>query len=229
MTTNHDITISPSLLAADFFNLENELSAIEQGVQKFRLKSWLHLDIMDGHFVPNLSFGLPVLTKVAGRTNLPLDIHLMVTNPEHYISELKSITPHNISFHWENQVDHIHLAKKVKAFCPSVGLVINPRTPIKNIPHNLFQHINLLLIMSVQPGFGGQKFMDLSIDKIKTAKKHIEKLNLNHNITIQVDGGIGMQNSHSTITAGATNIVAGTAIFRHSRDEYGTIMQQMIS
>jgi ribulose-phosphate 3-epimerase len=200
-------TISPSLLAADFLNLKTELDQFS-GLDNL----WLHLDIMDGHFVPNLSFGAPVLKKISSISDHKLDAHLMVTNPEDFIKPLSDIGIHNFTFHWEALTHHDRFIHLLKESFPSVGVALNPSTNIDIIPTHLLQEIDLILIMSVNPGFGGQSFIEGSIDKIKALAKL--KLEGHYKFDIQVDGGVNDQNAKRLIDAGVNNLVAGSYIFK---------------
>lgn len=201
--------ISPSLLAADFLNLQdeiNKLNAIED--------LWLHLDIMDGHFVPNLTFGPTVIKNFSQITQHKLDAHLMVTNPDDYIISLKEIGVHNFTFHWESVVHHDRLIDHLKQNFKSVGISLNPSTNVSVIPDYLLEKIDLILIMSVNPGFGGQSFISSSIEKISALDKVRKQKNLS--FQIQVDGGVNDINAQSLKEAGADNLVAGSYIFNSS-------------
>ena len=200
------ITISPSLLAADFMNLSEEIKRLNE-VKNI----WLHLDIMDGHFVPNLTFGHEIIRGIVKISNNPIDIHLMVNNPEFYIDTLKNENIHNITWHFENKVDHHLLIDRAATNFSSVGLSIKPKTTIQEIPLDLLKKINLVLVMSVEPGFGGQKFMPEAINKVKKLSelKKAHKLKF----TIQVDGGVNQENATSLIQGGANNLVAGSFVF----------------
>ena len=200
------ITISPSLLASDFMNLSEEIKRLNE------IKNiWLHLDIMDGHFVPNLTFGHEIIRGIAKISDNPIDMHLMVGNPEFYINTLKSENIHNITWHLENNVDHHLLIEKAAENFSSIGLSIKPDTSVEEIPLNLLKKVNLILVMSVEPGFGGQKFMPKAIEKVKKLNelKKAHKLNF----TIQVDGGVNQENAKLLTQHGANNLVAGSFVF----------------
>ena len=205
--------ISPSLLACDFLNLEKEIKAFEKSNDL-----WLHLDVMDGHFVPQLSFGHPLLKQIQSCTKLPLDAHFMVTNPEFYVETLKQSSIHNFTFHWECCHHHDRLIHLVKSHFPSCGVSLNPSTPIEVIPDYLLNQLDLVLVMSVNPGFGGQKFIPESIDKVKALKERKSKLSAH--FQIQVDGGVSDQNAKALIDAGADNLVAGSYIFSNDIQDY---------
>lgn len=205
--------ISPSLLSANFLNLEED-------IKKFDSTSdlWLHLDIMDGHFVPNLTFGATVLKNISSVTNHKLDAHLMVTNPEEYIDSLKSICVHNFTFHWEAVRHHDRLISELKKQFPSVGISLNPSTPISAIPEYLLSQIDLILIMTVNPGFGGQSFITGCMDKIK--KLDELRKDKGYSFQIQVDGGVNEENAKELIKIGANNLVAGSFIFKEKNKDY---------
>lgn len=213
-------TIAPSILAADFMNLQTELEALKN-VNDL----WLHLDVMDGHFVPNMTFGIPVIKQISKITDIPLDVHLMVTNPNFHIIELKDTNIQNITFHVEAESNPLKLVEMAKQFYPSVGISIKPGTQVEDLDLDLLSHCDLVLVMSVEPGFGGQKFMQNSVDKIK---KLIELKDLHSmNYQIQIDGGINNETSKLVIEAGADNLVAGSYIFKNSQEEYPTFIESL--
>ncbi|MCM2350246.1 MAG: ribulose-phosphate 3-epimerase [Bacteriovoracaceae bacterium] len=207
------VIISPSLLSVDFLELKTEIERLNQ-IDDL----WLHLDIMDAHFVPNLTFGEPVLNKLKTISKHKLDAHFMVTNPDLFADSFKDVGLHNFTFHWEAVTHHDRLIDKLKSMYPSVGISLNPSTPINVIPPYLLGKIDLVLLMSVNPGFGGQKFIPEIVDKV------IELDQLRHahgfNFQIQVDGGINDQNAGYLIQAGANNLVAGSYIFSAPNKDY---------
>jgi ribulose-phosphate 3-epimerase len=205
--------IAPSILSADFLNLETEIKRFD-GVKEL----WLHLDIMDGHFVPNLTFGKTILKNIKNITDHKLDAHLMVTNPQDYIEAYKSIGIHNFTFHWEAVTHHDRLISEIKKNFPSVGVALNPSTPIEVIPQYLLKEIDLILIMTVNPGFGGQSFIDGCINKVERLAE-LKKKN-NYTYQIQVDGGVKGSNARELINAGASNLVAGSYIFSEPNLDY---------
>lgn len=208
--------ISPSLLSCDFLHLEKEIKAFDK-----QENIWIHLDIMDGHFVPNITFGPTVIKKIQTITNHKLDAHLMVTNPRDYISWLEECGIYNLTFHWEASGINGHhdvLINEIKSKFPSVGISLNPSTLIESIPDFILKKIDLVLIMSVNPGFGGQQFIDSSFDKIEKLAQRRKKLNCN--FTIQVDGGVTNKNAHLLIDAGSDNLVAGSYIFSSKNFNY---------
>lgn len=207
------IVISPSLLSVDFLNLQAEVETLNK-IENL----WLHLDIMDGHFVPNLTFGEPVLSKVKTITKHKLDAHFMVTNPEEYLEKFKDVGLHNFTFHWEAVTHADRLITELKKVYPSVGISLNPGTPLSVVPTYIWGKIDLVLIMSVNPGFGGQKFIPEMVDKV-IALDQIRHEN-HFNFQIQVDGGINDQNAGYLIQAGANNLVAGSYIFSEPSKDY---------
>lgn len=205
--------IAPSLLACDFLNIESELKHLE-GISDL----WLHLDIMDGHFVPNLTFGHPIIEMISKKTKLPLDAHFMVTNPDFYNETLKQYNLHNFTFHIETVLDPISLIADLKRNYSSVGISIKPNTPVAKLSDDVLKMVDLVLVMSVEPGFGGQAFMPMSFDKIKELV--IRRKNLNAHFQIQVDGGVSNKNAKDLCEAGADNLVAGSYIFKEGPIKY---------
>lgn len=206
-------TIAPSILSADFLNLGDEIQKLD-GASDL----WIHLDIMDGHFVPNLTFGATVVKNIKNISEHKLDAHFMVKNPEDFIEPFKSIGLHNFTFHWEAVVHHDSLIQKLKKHFPSVGISLNPSTPIEVIPDYILKNIDLILIMSVNPGFGGQSFIDGVVTKIEKLNKFKKDNGLK--FEIQVDGGVSDKNAKELITAGATNLVAGSFVFGEASKNY---------
>ncbi len=207
------VIISPSLLSVDFLELKTELERLNQ-IDDL----WLHLDIMDAHFVPNLTFGEPVLNKVKTVSKHKLDAHFMVTDPDFFADNFKNVGLHNFTFHWEAVTHHDRLIDKLKSLYPSVGISLNPSTPVNVIPTYLLAKVDVVLLMSVNPGFGGQKFIPEIVDKVIELDKIRHANNLN--FQIQVDGGINDQNAGYLIQAGANNLVAGSYIFSAPNNDY---------
>lgn len=205
--------IAPSLLSSDFLNLESDIKRFDK-IDNL----WLHLDVMDGHFVPNLTFGRTVIEKLPSITKHKLDAHFMVTNPQLYLEAFKDYPLHNFTFHWESITHHDSFISEVKKIFPSVGISLNPSTPIEVIPTYILEKIDLILIMSVNPGFGGQKFISGVVDKIEKLK--ILKETYNFHFEIQVDGGINEETAKIVAEAGATNLVAGSYIFSEPNKNY---------
>ena len=202
------IQISPSILSADFSQLGNEIKRLEEGGADM-----IHVDVMDGHFVPNLTIGPPVIKRLRNFTKLPFDVHLMISPVHKYIEDYSKAGADIITIHPEatdNLIDSIDHIRKLNK---KVGVSLNPNTQI-DIIEKLLVKINLVLIMSVHPGFAGQKFIPNVLDKIKELKKIKDKKNLNFDI--EVDGGINFDNSKLVIEAGANILVSGTTIFKNN-------------
>lgn len=199
------IKIAPSILSADFSKLEQEISLIEKGGADL-----IHLDIMDGHFVPNITFGAPVIKKLRKTTDLLFDVHLMIENPEDYIEDFVDAGADIITVHAESTV-HLHrLIQNIKSHGVKAAVSLNPATPLGVLEYVL-EDLDMVLIMSVNPGFGGQSFIPQCKEKIKILKKMITDKNLD--IDIQVDGGVKLDNVKEIVKCGANVIVAGSAIF----------------
>lgn len=206
--------ISPSLLACDFLNIENEIKHFN-GCKDL----WFHLDIMDGHFVPNLTFGHPIIKKISNKTEILLDAHLMVTNPDFYIDTFSDLNIHNLTWHFEaSGSETLSLIKKAKKIYPSVGISIKPKTDLNSLSIEILENIDLLLIMSVEPGFGGQSFIEETYERIEHFTKIKNEKSLN--FSIQVDGGVKNNNSEALINAGANNLVAGSYVFAEGPSQY---------
>ncbi len=206
--------LAPSLLSADFSDLKNEIKKAEEGGADL-----FHLDIMDGHFVPNLTFGPMIVKAIRKLTHLPLDSHLMISNPDQYIEEFRNAGSDIITVHFE-ACTHLHRTiMKIKETGAKAGVSINPATPV-NVLEEIIDYVDILLIMSVNPGFGGQKFIENAIRKIIQAKKIITERNLD--VEIEVDGGIDLNNVEFLLEAGADIIVAGSSIF-NSNDVTQTV------
>lgn len=200
--------ISPSLLSADFGNLERDIIMINQSEA-----DWLHLDIMDGVFVPNITFGMPVISAIKKISEKPLDVHLMITQPERYLADFKNAGADCLSVHWEASI-HLHRTiHAIKDLDMLAGVALNPHTPISSL-QDIIQELDFVLIMSVNPGFGGQEFIKRSYARITELKEMIEKYN--SNALIEVDGGVNKDNAAELVEAGADILVAGNAIFRFS-------------
>lgn len=197
--------IAPSLLASDFANLSSELQDIELGGADY-----IHLDVMDGHFVPNLSFGVPVISALRKCTALPFDVHLMTYHPEEYLDGLEACHTHMVSFHAE-AVPHLdRMIHNIKDRGMKAGIALNPGTSLAAI-EEVLPILDFVLIMSVNPGFGGQKFIPYSIDKIARLSAAIRKLG--KDIPIEVDGGVNDKNAPLLKEAGASILVAGSSVF----------------
>lgn len=200
------IQIAPSMLSADFARLAEEIKDVE-----IKGADVLHLDIMDGHYVPNLTFGAPIVKALRPYTNLPFDVHLMVTNPEDYIKAFADAGAQYITVHIET-APHLHkLIHEIKSYGIKAGVSLNPSTPV-SLLEEVADQVDLVLIMSVNPGFGGQSFIPQAVDKIKRTKALLEKAQ-NHDAIIEVDGGINEKTAPLVVEAGATLLVAGSAVF----------------
>lgn len=198
------IIVSPSILSADFANLERDIKLVEKAGA-----DWLHVDVMDGHFVPNITIGVPVVASIKKVAKIPLDVHLMIENPEKYVEPFVKAGADILTFHYEavkeNEINN--LINKVKTMGVKVGMSIKPKTPVEEVLKYLSK-LDMLLIMTVEPGFGGQKFMDFCAEKIKTVRK------VNSEIIIQVDGGINAQTGALCREYGANSLVAGSYIYK---------------
>ena len=206
-----NIQISPSILSADFSQLGNEIKRLEDGGADL-----IHVDVMDGHFVPNITIGPPVIKTLRNYTKLPFDVHLMISPVHKYIKNFADAGSDIITIHPEatnNLIESIQLIKQLKK---KVGISLNPNTEI-NIIEKLLKDIDLVLIMSVHPGFGGQKFMPEVIEKIK--KLHQIKKDNKLNLDIEVDGGINFSNAKKVLDAGASILVSGTTIFKENNGD----------
>ena len=205
------IKIAPSILSADFSQLDNEIKRLEKAGADM-----IHVDVMDGHFVPNLTMGPPVIKTLRKYTNLPFDVHLMISPVHKYIKDYAEAGANIITIHPEATENLEMSIKHIKDLGKKVGVSLNPNTQIDVIKKNL-SNINLVLIMSVHPGFGGQKFMPEVLDKIKKLKKIKDQKNLKFDI--EVDGGINFDNNKLVIDAGANILVSGTAVFENNNGD----------
>ena len=205
------IQISPSILAGDFSNLGSEIKRLEQGGADM-----IHVDVMDGHFVPNLTIGPPVIKSLRKYTNLPFDVHLMISPVHKYIKNFSDAGSDIITIHPEATEDLKDSIDLIKSLGKKVGLSLNPDTPIEII-ENYFEDINLVLVMTVYPGFGGQKFITKILEKIKNLKKIKDEKKLKFDI--EVDGGINFENNNMVINAGANILVSGTTIFKDNNGD----------
>ena len=205
------IQISPSILSADFSQLGNEITRLEKSGADM-----IHVDVMDGHFVPNLTIGPPVIKNLRNYTKLPFDVHLMISPVHKYIKDYAEAGADIITIHPEATDDLDESINLIKKHNKKVGLSLNPNTEIKVIEKNL-SNIDLVLVMSVHPGFGGQKFMPEVLSKIETLKSFRNNHNLKYDI--EVDGGINFSNSKEVIKAGANILVSGTTIFKENNGD----------
>ena len=194
--------ISPSILSADFANLERDIKRVEDAGA-----NWLHVDVMDGHFVPNITIGVPVVKSIKKVTKLPLDVHLMIENPQKYIEPFARAGADILTFHYEAVEDTNSIIKLIKSFDIKAGMSIKPKTEAK-VVFPYLDDLDLVLVMTVEPGFGGQKFMLDCAEKIPLIKEKAKK-----DLIIQVDGGINAQTARICTQYGANSLVAGNYIY----------------
>ena len=200
------VKLAPSILSADFADLLKDIKVVENAGAE-----WLHIDIMDGHFVPNISFGPMVMKAVQGKVDMVFDVHLMIENPDQYIKEFVDAGADIITVHQE-ACPHLHRTiQLIKSYGVKAGVSLNPGTSLATV-EEVLPELDMVLIMSVNPGFGGQSFIETSLDKIKRLNDMIVSRNLT--MDIQVDGGVKLDNVKSVLDAGATSIVAGSAVFK---------------
>ena len=197
--------IAPSLLAADFANLQKDIEMVNHSKA-----DWFHIDIMDGLFVPNISYGMPVVKAIKAHAEKPLDVHLMIVDPDRYIAEFARLGSHTLSVHYE-ACTHLHPSlKAIKNEGMLAGVALNPHTPI-SVLEDIITEVDLLLIMSVNPGFGGQSFIENTYKKVNQAKELITKTG--SKALIEVDGGVNTTNTPKLVAAGADVLVAGSFVF----------------
>jgi len=197
--------IAPSLLSSDFVNLEKEIKMLNKSKA-----DWIHLDIMDGHFVPNITFGMPVIRAIKKVSQKPLDVHLMIEKPECYIADFKQAGADCLSVHWE-ACTHLHRTiHHIKDLDMLAGVAINPHTPVFFL-EDIINDVDFVVIMSVNPGFGGQRFIKNSIKRVKELRRLIEKYK--SDTMIEIDGGVDLENASILVNAGADILVAGNTIF----------------
>ena len=200
--------IAPSMLAADFGNLQRDVEMVDRSVAE-----WFHMDVMDGVFVPNISYGPAIIQKMASYTEKYIDSHLMIVNPDRYIQDYKDAGTHNLTVHYE-ACTHLHRTiQAIKATDMHAGVSLNPHTPV-HLLEDIIQDVDLVLLMSVNPGFGGQKFIENTI--AKTAKLKDLILQKNSSAKIEIDGGVNTETGKRLVEAGADVLVAGSFVFKSS-------------
>lgn len=212
--------LAPSMLAADFKELGKEIRTIEENGAQY-----LHFDVMDGIFVPNISFGIPVLASIRSATEMVCDVHLMITEPIRYIEAFQKAGADLITIHLEACEDVEATIAKIKESGCKVGVSIKPKTSVSELEHYL-EMVDMVLIMSVEPGFGGQKFIPTALDKIRELRTIIDEKGLS--VDIQVDGGIDKTNVEEVIKAGANIIVAGSAVFGKDTEQNTKDMMEIL-
>lgn len=199
------LKLAPSILSADFGNLLDDIRKIEEGGADY-----IHVDVMDGHFVPNISFGAPVMKSMNGKTKLPYDVHLMIENPDQYIADFVTPQTEFITVHQEAS-RHLHRTiQNIKSHGVKAGVSINPATPVSSL-ECVLEDVDLILVMSVNPGFGGQKFIPSTLEKVRQLSELKKEKNLQ--FLIEIDGGITLDNVKTVMDAGVEIAVAGSAVF----------------
>ncbi len=206
--------IAPSILAADFGRLDDEVRLLNDAQA-----DWIHIDVMDGRFVPNISFGFPVVNAIQKIATKPLDVHLMIVEPEKYIERFRDSGADVISVHYEACPNLHRTIGQIKESGAKAGVAINPHTPV-SLLEDVLEDLDLILIMSVNPGYGGQKFIYQTIPKLRKLKGMLSERNLHP--LIEIDGGVGLQNAEELLKAGADVLVAGSSVFK-SKDPIDTI------
>lgn len=198
--------VSPSLLSADFGNLQRDVEMLNESEC-----DWFHLDVMDGVFVPNISFGFPVMEAMAKHARKPLDVHLMIVQPEKFVKEVKALGAHVMNVHYE-ACTHLHrVVHQIKSEGMLAGVTLNPHTPV-SVLEEIIRDVDMVLLMSVNPGFGGQKFIEHALNKTRRLREMIERTG--SNALIEIDGGVNRETGKLLVDAGADILVAGSAVFK---------------
>ncbi len=197
--------LSPSILSADFAELKKDVQALEKSGCEY-----VHIDVMDGHFVPNMSFGAPIVKAIRKHTKGVFDVHLMISDPNKYLEDFVKAGADIITFHLEAVEDSAALIKRIKEYGIKACVSVKPNTPIEEV-YPYLENLDMVLIMTVEPGFGGQKFIEPMMEKIYKLKEEIDRRGLN--VDIEADGGIGLDNVAKVVKAGVNVVVAGSAIF----------------
>lgn len=201
----NNIIIAPSVLAADFANLQRDIEMVNNSQA-----DWFHIDVMDGHFVPNISYGMPVIEAIKKHATKPLDVHLMIEKPERYIEIFQQVGADIITVHYESTI-HLHRTlRQIKDAGCKAGVVLNLSTPV-SVLEDILPECYMVLLMSINPGFGGQKFEEITIEKVKKLRKMIDDRGLD--TLIEIDGGVNQETGQRLIDAGANVLVAGSYVF----------------
>ena len=214
--------LAPSILSADFNRLGEQIHRVEKAECR-----WLHIDIMDGMFVPSISFGMPVVKSIRKESSLYFDVHMMVKDPERYVEEFQSCGADMITVHAEACRDLAETVKKIHETGADAGVAVNPDTPLSAVT-DVMDQVEMILIMSVYPGFGGQKYIPESTERIRTLRRMLDEKGLEH-VHIQVDGGINRATIDEVLAAGANIIVAGSAVFGSNIEQNVRELQEKIS